>query len=80
MTETNYEGIGRFIYGAYRHGGTGTDVENWMADDLGFARPDPDSDAVKGELYTAFFAKHTDIDELQANYARFIESLNSRAS
>jgi hypothetical protein len=80
MAETNYEEIGRFIYGAYRHGGTGTDVENWMADDLGLARPDPDSDAVKGELYTAFFAKHTDIDELEANYARFIESLNSRAS
>jgi hypothetical protein len=79
MAETNYEGIGRFIYGAYRHGGTGTDVENWMADDLGLARPDPDSDDVKGELYTAFFAKHTDIDELEANYARFIESLNSRA-
>lgn len=76
----NYEGIGRFIYGAYRHGGTGKDVENWMADDLGVARLDPDIDEIKGELYTAFFAKHPDIDELQANYDRFIESLSSRAS
>jgi hypothetical protein len=74
----NYEAIGRFIYGAYRHGGTGKDVENWMADDLSVARPDPDADEVKGELYTAFFAKHADIDELQANYDRFVESLNSR--
>ena len=76
----NYEGIGRFIYGAYRYGGTGKDVENWMADDLGVARPDPDMDEIKGELYTAFFAKHPDIDELQANYDRFIESLSSRDS
>ena len=75
-----YEGVGRFIYGAYRHGGTGKDVENWMADDLGIARPGPDSDEIKGELYAAFFAKYADIDELQANYARFIESLSSRAS
>jgi hypothetical protein len=74
----NYEGVGRFIYGAYRHGGTGKDVENWMADDLSVARPDPDTDEVKGELYRAFFAKHADIDELQANYDRFVESLNSR--
>jgi hypothetical protein len=76
----NYEEIGRFIYGAYRHGGTGKDVENWMADDLGLARSDPDIDEIKGELYTAFFAKHPDIDELQANYDHFIESLSSRAS
>lgn len=75
----NYEGVGRFIYGAYRHGGTGKDVENWMADDLGVARPDPDTDEVEAGLYDAFFAKHADIDELQGNYARFIESLNNRA-
>lgn len=78
MAVPNYEKIGRFIYGAYRHGGTGTDIENWMADDLGVARPDPAGDA-KGDLYTAFFDKYSDIDELQENYARFIESLNSRA-
>ncbi|MGH8854671.1 MAG: hypothetical protein ACREWI_10375 [Telluria sp.] len=74
---TNYEGMGWYIYGAYRHGGTGTDVKNWMADDLGLARPDPDG-APEGGLYTAFFAKYTNIDELQENYARFIESLTSR--
>lgn len=75
MAETNYEAIGRFIYGAYRSGGTGKDVMNWMADDLGVARPAPGSDDVKSALYAAFFAKHADIDELQANYAQFIQSL-----
>lgn len=74
----NYEGMVRFIYGAYRHGGTGKDVENWMADDLGVARPDPGAEP-KGGLYAAFLAKYTDIDELQAKYAEFIDSLNSRA-
>lgn len=78
MAETSYEAIGRFIYGAYRNGGTGTDVENWMAADLGVARPGSGNDDAKSELYSAFFAKHTDIDELQANYAQFIQSLNSR--
>lgn len=75
-----YEAIGRFIYGAYRHGARSEDVDNWIADDLGVARPIPDIDEVKGELYTAFFAKYTDVDELQANYARFIESLHNRSS
>lgn len=78
MADTNYDAIGRFIYGAYRNGGSGRDVENWMADDLGFPRPAPGGDDVKGELYASFFAKHTDIVELQANYAQFIQSLNSR--
>lgn len=75
----NFEGIGRFIYGAYRYGGTRKDVENWMADDLGVARPDPDSDEVKAELYASFFAKHAGTGELQANHARFIESLSNRS-
>lgn len=78
MAETNYDAVGRFIYGAYRNGGTGTDVENWMADDLGVARPTPGSHNVKSELYTAFFSKHTDTHELQLNYAQFIDSLKSR--
>ena len=75
----NYDGVGRFIYGAYRYGATGKDVENWMADDLGVARPSSVSNEIKGELYRAFFAKHADSDELQTNYARFIESLSRRA-
>jgi hypothetical protein len=79
MADTTHDAIGRFIYGAYRNGGNGTDVENWMSDDLGLARPAPGSDDAKGELYAAFFAKYTDIDELQVNYAQFIQSLNSRA-
>jgi len=78
MADSNYEAIGRFIYGAYRHGGTGADVEHWIADDLGVARADPASGA-QGDLYTAFFAKHTNVDELQKNYIRFIDFLKSRA-
>lgn len=78
MTAMNYEAMGRFIYGAYRHGGTGTDVDNWMADDLGVARPDADDDA-KRALYAAFFSKYASLDQLQIKYAEFVESLKSRA-
>lgn len=79
MADTNYDAIGRFIYGAYQNGGNGRDLANWMADDLRLARPAPGSDDAKGELYAAFIAKYTDIDELQVKYAQFIQSLNSRA-
>lgn len=79
MMNRDYEAIGRFIYGAYRHGADREDVDNWMANDLGLARPVPDNDEARGELYTAFFAKYTDVNELQANYARFIASLHHRS-
>lgn len=79
MTKSIYEAIGRYIYGAYRNGGTGTDVENWMADDLGVARPTPGDGNAQSALYAAFFAKYTDMEALQVNHARFMESLNSRA-
>lgn len=41
-------------YGAHPRGDMGKDAETWMANDLGDARPGPDSDAIKGELYTRF--------------------------
>lgn len=78
MADPNYEAIGRFIYGAYRHGGTGVDVEHWVADELGVARADA-ANGDKGDLYAAFFAKYANVDALQKNYVRFIESLKSRA-
>lgn len=77
MVDPNYEAIGRFIYSAYRHGGTGADVEHWIADDLGVARADPAS-GDKGDLYAAFFAKYASLDEPEKNYVRFIETLKSR--
>lgn len=76
MAEGNYEMIGRFIYGAHRHGGDCTDIANWMADDLGVARPAFEDDAFH-PLYEAFFAKYTD-EQLQENLARFLEHVKNR--
>ena len=42
MATSNDEKIGRFIYRAHRQGGRMRDITDWMADDLGVARPDPD--------------------------------------
>lgn len=77
MTDTNYEMIGRFIYGAHRNGGDTTDIANWMADDLGLARPDAGDDFSQYSLYGAFFAKYDD-EQLQENLARFLAQLKSR--
>ncbi|WP_198115162.1 hypothetical protein [Massilia rhizosphaerae] len=73
-----YERMGKFIYGACRHGGNVADVHNWMADDLGVARPDMSEDTVPAGLYTAFFSKYVSDDEFQANFERFVETLKAR--
>lgn len=74
-TEHEYERIGKFIYGACRYGADVSDVRNWMADDLGIARPTTDDEPAQRALYTAFFAKYVSDDALQANHDRFIETL-----
>lgn len=76
----DYEAMGRYIYGAARHGGKLADVERWMADDLGAARPAAGDDTAKGALYQAFFAKHASPQQLQDNHARFMTSLQNRSA
>lgn len=74
----NFDAMGRYIYGAVRFGGNLEDVEAWMADDLGVARPDANDDKVKRELHAAFFAKYRDIDALGRNHERFMQVLKER--
>lgn len=76
MTAMNFEGVGRFIYGAARHGGL-EELTDWMADDLGVARPLPDDDSAESELHRAFFAKYTDQDALRENFERFMVFLKN---
>jgi hypothetical protein len=78
VSQLDYERIGKFIYGAYRYGADKTDILNWMADDLGIARPNANDDLTAGSLYTAFAAKYGTDDEFQANCERFFEKLKSR--
>jgi hypothetical protein len=77
-TQNEYERIGKFIYSACRYGADISDVYNWMADDLGIARPDIDDDRALRELCTAFLAKRVSEDEFYANYERFVEAIKNR--
>ena len=78
MIEGNYEAIGRFIYGANRNGSGPNDIENWMADDLGVARPIAGDASAAGALFAAFFAKYDRPQALEENLGRFIEALKNR--
>jgi hypothetical protein len=77
MITTNYEDIGRFIYGAHRNGCGATGLTNWMADDLGVARPAPDDKVAASDVTAAFFARHSSREQLDENYARLIDALKS---
>jgi hypothetical protein len=78
VADMNFDGMGRFIYGAARFGGDMQDVNDWMADEVGVARPAAgDDDATRG-LWQAFFAKYPDNESLQANHERFMSALKSR--
>jgi hypothetical protein len=79
MTAYNeYERIGKFIYSARRYGADVSDIQDWMADDLGVARLNNGDQHISQALYTAFFAKHVSDDAFQANYERFVEAIKSR--
>lgn len=80
MADMNYDAMGRYIYGAARHGGKLADVERWMADDLGAAHPPAGDDSARGALYQAFFAKHASPEQLQDNHSRFMASLQERSA
>lgn len=78
--EVKYERIGRFIYGACRHGGDLADVYNWMADDLGIARPCEGDEAAQTSVQTAYFAKYVSDKEFDENHRRFMEMIELRGS
>jgi len=69
--EVKYERIGKFIYGAGRHGGEITDVYHWMADELGVARPENDDEAAQGAVQAGYLAKYVDEAEFNESHQRF---------
>jgi len=74
----NFDGVGRYIYGAIKFGGNLDDVKAWMAEDLGKAHLHVEDDEVTRELYEAFFAKYRDMDALVENHGRFMQVLKNR--
>ena len=77
MAQSDYERIGRLIFGAFRRGANKSDIVNWIADDLGMARPDSDDDVASASLYNAFVTRYISDDEFQTNCERFFEQLKS---
>jgi len=80
MGKNYYDYVGEFIYSVRRHGGDLHDINNWMADDLGVARPPINDDSVQSNLYSDFVAKYSNEDEFRANLARFVETIKSRSA
>ena len=74
---TNFDGVGRFIYGSHRHGGDEVNVVNWMADELGVKRPSVLDEAAKYGLYEAFSAKFFRADELADSFTRFMATFGA---
>lgn len=79
-TQSEYERIGKFVYSACRYGADVSDVNNWMAGDLGVAHVPTGDGLAQQELYAAFFSKYVSDDEFQATHGRFVEAIKSRAT
>ena len=81
MTEQNeYERMGRFIYGAFRHGADISAVHGWMADDLNVQRLDTDDVSAANSLYKKFFAKYENDDAFEVNFQSFLEAIQQRSA
>jgi hypothetical protein len=79
VPDTNFDYVGRFIYGGIRHGAGEGDLLNWMADQLRRRRVTPQaSDTVKHELFVQFFGTLADDAQCEAQYTRFIASLGHK--
>jgi hypothetical protein len=73
----SYDGFGRFIYGAFRYGGNEADVVNWMADELGVARPSVEDEPAKYGLYDAFLSQYCRAEELEDSFTRFMATFTA---
>lgn len=71
--ETKYERIGKFIYGACRHGGDMTDVYNWMADSLGVPRSTDET--TQASTLEAHLATYTLDEQFNENLQNFLASV-----
>ncbi|MFP5390419.1 MAG: hypothetical protein ACLGI6_02585 [Gammaproteobacteria bacterium] len=78
--QRDYELIGRFIYGATRHGAEPDYIGNWIADDLGVSRPVSADHAVLADLFDAFCARYPGAHEREQQVSRFIDSLAGRGA
>jgi hypothetical protein len=73
--EVKYERIGKFIYGACRHGGDIADVYNWMADELGMVHPSEGDEAAQASLQAGYFSKYVSDKQFSESHQRFIKMM-----
>ncbi len=76
--EVKYERIGKFIYGAHRHGGGTADVYNWMADELGMGRPNEYDEAAQASLLAEYLAKYLNDEQFSESHQRFMKMMETR--
>ncbi|WP_343731374.1 hypothetical protein [Duganella sp.] len=76
--EVKYERVGKFIYGAVRHGGDIADVHNWMADELRMARPIGGKDAAQTKLLDDYLAKYQSDEQFSESHQRFMKMMERR--
>jgi len=77
-TQIKYERLGKFIYSTYRHGADISDVQQWMADDLGVVRPDVPDSIASNKLYAEFFARNVSDEAFHANLEHFLDTVKNR--
>lgn len=76
--ELKYERIGKFVYGSCRHGGDIADVYNWMADELGTARPDKADEDGVARLQASYFDKYVSDEQFSDSHQRFMKMMGMR--
>ena len=78
--EVKYERLGKFIYGACRHGGDITDVYNWMADEIGMGHLREGDEAAQASLQAEYFAKYVSDEHFSESHQRFMKMMGLRGN
>src|SRR5688572_22724694 len=76
--EVKFERMGKFIYGACRHGGDISDVHHWMADEIGAEHPSEGDEAAQSSVQARYFAKYVSDEHFSESYKRFIKIMELR--
>ena len=76
--EVKYERVGKFIYGASRHGGDVADVYNWMADELRMARLIEGDEAAQASLLDEYLKKFQSDEQFSESHQRFMRMMEIR--
>lgn len=80
MSKEYYQRIGRLIFATLRHGGSETDLKQWIAAEEGKAGAAGHDGLEDGSTYAAFLEKYAAPDAFDEACSRFLESLRGRTA